>query len=888
MNYSTSEATQLLVAASALSLPLYVQTAQEYEARQSIESTIADTRRVEPSDVDGDGLLDLVGYSAAHSELSWLRNRGTGSLGTDRYDPARTLVKLPSGAAFLAGMNLFEVADLNGDGLDDYLLNVFDTPAVQVITNLGGGSVAAPVTIIDQTGNGNYIGSNLETLDVDGDGDLDLIALSRFSFPGVKRLQYFENVGGTLVERAGVLPPASEVDRLAGADIDGDGDVDLAVYNPVNHGWLRNNGGVFSSFISVPTPSGSEEMPFAEDLDGDGDIDLAFIDGERISIYENIDGLGTFGSAVRHTLSGEIAGLLDMDGDGVLDAVRTSAPVQQLGWTEILPGFALGADSTLGPAGLDTIASVQLTDVDGDGLQDALLLQASNRISVVQGQTSTGQLALDSTVNGVSRSFPSIIRAAAADFDLDGDLDLITAQFGGGLKLLVHDGNGGFLDPQALPMPPNRVLDLVVADLTGDGFPDVLTAAFNGRLFLHVNVPGGGFNAPVQIGPPNNYSYAAAVDLDQDGDLDIVAGPGTTGTNIVAHDQVAPGQFATNPRTLATFQGFVREVNLADLDRDGLDDLIATVLTVGTDADHFLCRALGDGTVDSSLLQSTSSTAPLQPADIDGDGAADLLWLDPSSEQLRARVNLGGFQFSPSFSLLGIGPLGSTLLPSQLNTDGIADLVLTGALDPDRQLVRAVSQGFNDYGPLGTLECSAPATSPLVLVDLDQDGDVDIIGGSSGEGTLAVFRSTYFSRLGTSECGPAVPNSTGAPGVLSIIGSLTASDSALRVIASSLPPLSLTLFLASRDSNFVVGPGGSAGNLCLGGEVGRFLGPGEAQQSSLSGSSEVNVNLRMVPQPTGAVGALAGDSWVFQAWNRDAVGGSVTSNFTQAVRVLLR
>ena len=55
---------------------------------------------------------------------------------------------------------------------------------------------------------------------------------------------------------------------------------------------------------------------------------------------------------------------------------------------------------------------------------------------------------------------------------------------------------------------------------------------------------------------------------------------------------------------------------------------------------------------------------------------------------------------------------------------------------------------------------------------------------------------------------------------------------------------------------------------------------GQILNSSFFGSFSVGVDLTALPQPTGAVPAVVGETWNFQAWFRDGVGGQVTSNFT--------
>ncbi len=74
--------------------------------------------------------------------------------------------------------------------------------------------------------------------------------------------------------------------------------------------------------------------------------------------------------------------------------------------------------------------------------------------------------------------------------------------------------------------------------------------------------------------------------------------------------------------------------------------------------------------------------------------------------------------------------------------------------------------------------------------------------------------------------------------------------------------------------------GGSAGTLCLGGSIGRYVGPGQVLNSGAAGAFELVLDLTQHPTPTGLVAVQAGETWNFQAWYRDAVGGTPVSNFT--------
>ncbi len=107
------------------------------------------------------------------------------------------------------------------------------------------------------------------------------------------------------------------------------------------------------------------------------------------------------------------------------------------------------------------------------------------------------------------------------------------------------------------------------------------------------------------------------------------------------------------------------------------------------------------------------------------------------------------------------------------------------------------------------------------------------------------------------------------------------ADDDFRLLANQLPTQSAGFFLCSQTQGFIPNPGGSAGNICLGGNIGRVVG-GQILNSSFFGSFAVAVDFTALPQPTGPVNAMIGETWNFQAWYRDAVAGQVTSNFTDA------
>lgn len=157
---------------------------------------------------------------------------------------------------------------------------------------------------------------------------------------------------------------------------------------------------------------------------------------------------------------------------------------------------------------------------------------------------------------------------------------------------------------------------------------------------------------------------------------------------------------------------------------------------------------------------------------------------------------------------------------------------------------------------------------------------IDAADGSLAEGALVSAIGSLAA--GVQYC-DAEPNSTGLSGWTAAYGDGGVA-SPHRIAASNLPPGVTCLTLTSRGPDFVPGVGGSSGNLCLGGNgFGRFNL--EVGVSDLQGRFALPFSPTAIPQPNGFAAAQPGETWFFQTWFRDLVGGTATSNFTNAVAV---
>jgi hypothetical protein len=351
---------------------------------------------------------------------------------------------------------------------------------------------------------------------------------------------------------------------IAAADLDGDGDQDLAFDGDgATLAWTANlGGGTFGERVSLwsgyhvdaygQTVLDGLRRVVAGDVDADGDTDLV-ARGYTTVYVENLGG-GGFDGAVVVDLDAELAGLVDMDADGDLD-VLTSGP---LAWIERLPdGFAAPAPF----AEVDPDRGLDIGDVDGDGDPDIAYAEFDRM--VVGWLENRGGSFVDHPTPA-----PTVGLVRIADLDGDGDGDLV--QSGGADDLLwLWENVAGFAGRTELRVRPN-LLSLVPADLDGDGDVDLVAAAYPRLVLWYPGVDGTiGPGLPVGSGDHHLESLVLA-DIDGDGSpdalLDDPTGPiwyrsphaDRDGDGLTYDDEVC--LTGTDPQ-------------LADSDGDGVGDL---------------------------------------------------------------------------------------------------------------------------------------------------------------------------------------------------------------------------------------------------------------------------------------------------------------------------
>ena len=588
------------------------------------------------ADLDGDGDIDLASASRADDTVAWYENTD----GAGRFGPRQVVSADARSVAAVNG------ADLDGDG-DIDLLAAYSSQIVWYENLNGLGSFGFPRGV-SQTAMSSF---SVIAADIDGDGDMDLA----YASSGNNRIAWSSNSdgAGTFVSEEEVTLLAVGVVTVFAADMDGDGDVDLASasYGDNTIAWYENTlmAGSFWPQHVVSTGAVGAWSVFAADLDGDGDVDLASASqtGGTIAWYENSDGNGSFGPRLVVSASVSQARAVvaaDFGSDGRMDLASVSQQDSKIAWYENTNGAgAFGAEQVLSPSARGARAVVA-ADINGDGDLDlAAALYSGNGIAWYENEGAGyygPQQVVTTDANGAYSVF-------AADLDRDGDMDLASASENDN-KIAWYEnlyGNGTFGPQRVVSASAGGARSVFAADIDNDGDMDLASASVNdGKIAWYENTDGNGTFGSQQvvttIAPGASSVFAA--DIDGDGDMDLASA--SVGDDKIAWYENLYGNGTFGPqRVVSTSAAGARSVFAADIDGDG--DLDLASASREDDKIAWYENVDGAGSFGPQRVVSMSANGALSvfAADVDGDGDIDLASASEFNSKIAWNENVDGY-----------------------------------------------------------------------------------------------------------------------------------------------------------------------------------------------------------------------------------------------------
>jgi|GEM_PF-5884855 len=647
-------------------------------------------------DIDGDGDLDL--YGRMEDNDVWFENT---MAETENFREEPHVISAERNQAF---------GDLNNDGRIDFITwetnfefsrqAVFGAPEPFTVVrssthdftvhrNTGDGFAEEPIAKVTTDARG----LTTKVMDIDSDGDLDLLLLTNDSATLLRNSHAVE--GEDVGDESAATISFGETEHLDWnpeenpgsfgfiwasdwqiADLDEDGDLDLIqpeVFRRIL--WAENVGGKLQDTVVLTMPDDDliiNDVAFSADMDGDGVEQPVFRSSRRLVWFEDISVLesATRSANIQTVGHGDIDGDADIDFveivgnnirwyDSILEGEMTPTVIQQ---TEIEQGTGLVAvdmdgDGDLDPAletrgslvwyenlGSGEFGSVQhaatvtptnwmAKDFDGDGLADVITWEAieNGRATFLHRNQGNGEF--NGPVQVSSHWWLSL-----DDIDGDGDLDMVRRdRLNTSIEL---NENGSFVSAGDIPFTE---FELEVADIDGDGDLDILGSdilsvawyenAGNGEYTRHL---------VVQLGDLSNFANATRYDgytlsdIDSDGDFDLLL------ENEHRFGDFSFSRYGKSKILKFDDGGFVEagelrtkrfgEIEAVDLDQDGRQDYVS-ISSTGSE----WYENLGDGQFEDARELSTEAYDFIL-ADLDGDQKADLLTIE-QGEKLRWQQN---------------------------------------------------------------------------------------------------------------------------------------------------------------------------------------------------------------------------------------------------------
>lgn len=324
--------------------------------------------------------------------------------------------------------------------------------------------------------------------------------------------------------------------------------------------------------------------------------------------------------------------------------------------------------------------------------------------------------------------------------DVNGDLfpDIVCANMGGTLPgaqntLYLNDGLGGFVDVTTTHLP--QVVDwtgaVALGDIDNDGDLDIFFGNGNGQMSrLYANDGTGHFTdvSAAQLPPITRTLYCAKmVDIDHDGDLDIIAREKVLVNN---------GQgFFTDMTATNAPAGTVNAWGMAvgDVNGDGHVDVMFGINSTTVSAVLWLNDGTGVFTNASTNLPGAVYVGgDFQLGDVDGDGDLDVFlqsYARPS--KLWLNNGLGVFTDATASNLPPVTEYSYASALGDIDLDGDLDIVVICGANVAGQTRVLRNNGLGVFtadptaGPTATMASSCGA-----LVDLDLDGDLDVVFGN--------------------------------------------------------------------------------------------------------------------------------------------------------------
>ncbi|MDP5077601.1 MAG: T9SS type A sorting domain-containing protein [Nonlabens sp.] len=422
---------------------------------------------------------------------------------------------------------------------------------------------------------------------------------------------------------------------------------------------------------------------------------------------------------------------VDIDGDGLLDILVVG--FDEINWHKNDGSSNNFSTKRAISSVKEFVRAVTPLDVDMDGDLDFVMTTLTSGLIYYQNLGAgvfAPKVTLPGTINYLSLK--------SRDMDMDGDLDLVYVTtvgvngFNHDLGYLVNNGgSSNFTVSHTIYSFNNVPVDYEITDLNGDTLPDLMISLQFGNLIGVLNNGGGNFATPVNLNAPNRVRQIVLIDMDADGDKDLVyhdTDPSSE-SKVRMRRNNGNGTFAS-PNTLASLSSSPLYIEVNDFNGDGMPDFLASQvvpLTNNTELDLqlFQANSATSFTRQPNILTAYTSLAKFISHDFTGDNLLDVVYANNSNELSFLKKSSATAFHNPL--IIASGSQYDTFVDTgDVNNDGIIDVVSISLTDGKLSILNGVpgNSEYNTQRVISRLDYNAKI---IRLKDLDGDSDLDIL-----------------------------------------------------------------------------------------------------------------------------------------------------------------
>lgn len=450
---------------------------------------------------------------------------------------------------------------------------------------------------------------------------------------------------------------------------------------------------------------------------------------------------------------------------------------------------------------------VETTSFNGLGLLDGSLIQGlrmqagyGSGIGIRLGSElarSVGSGTFSTSFTATSSGF--VTQAEFVDVNGDGVLDMLSAGQSQGLRVALGNGDGTF-QAHSTYFSPVAVDRISIGDFNGDGIRDVAairaeSGALQGAISIFLGNSNGSFGAPVSYASGGAFrpGQIKVADLNRDGRDDLVVSDFTNGTMRVLSGD-GNGSFGA---VVSYSTGGVQPTNfeISDLNNDGFLDIVSKSFGGFTQPLNILLGN-SDGSFKAAVQYGDrGGEGTLVIRDFNDDGKLDAITSDYSSGIIYLSLGNGDGSFGAMATVFGIGvsAINVQVMAQDLNDDGILDLISSNYATGVTTTL--LGNGDGSFRSAGTYALTTGGDYLGNIADLNSDGIYEAIflQQSIGEVVIASQSTTKTTKIGgmditSIEAAREQLNETRATleRVTAEIGALGAYESRLKVAMNAL------------------------------------------------------------------------------------------------------